>query len=404
MDSNTKQFPDIQEAAGQLQVRLARREGISCGDVRVLVSPYRICPLGAHIDHQGGPVLGMAINACTLMAYAPGRGREVRLSSLNYPGRVVLDLEDIGDVPGSFWGLYARAAALALKEKYSLQQGLVGLLDGMLPGCGLSSSASVLLAYLHALADLNNLALNPWDYVHLTRRAENGHIGLNNGILDQTSIVFGRQKHLLYIDTREEAVEALPETFPPGAYAIVVAYSGFSRELTTTGYNTRVQECTQAAALLTKWAGVPPAQKLAEVPPEACWPHLEKLPVHLARRARHYFSEVQRVHAGLSAWRHGRLEDFGRLMRASGRSSIEQYECGSPAIHDLQQIVSATEGVLGARFSGGGFGGCVVGLVKPDYAARAVDAIREAYLCLHPEACDRAAVFLAESADGVRLL
>ena len=404
MHLNATHFPPIEESAAELRNRLADEEALATDKIRLLVSPYRICPLGAHIDHQGGPVLGMTINACTLMAYAPMSGSDVRLRSLNYPGRVVFDLEDIGEVPGSFWGVYARAAALALKEKHPLTRGIVGLIDGMLPGCGLSSSASVLLAYLHALADANDLALAPWDYVHLTRRAENGHIGLNNGILDQTSIVFGRCDNLLHIDTRGEVVEALPESFAPGAYAIIVAYSGISRELTTTGYNSRVQECGQAAAMLAEKAGMPPATRLSDLPPEVFDRYADDLPVHLACRARHYASEVRRVDEGITAWCDGRLADFGRLMRASGRSSVEQYECGSPAIHDLQQIMSTTEGVLGARFSGGGFGGCVVGLAEPDRARQAVADIKDAFLGLHPEVRDRAAVYLAESAEGVRWL
>ncbi len=404
MNQTAVHFPDIEESAAKLCARLAREAAVAPNDVHLLVSPYRICPLGAHIDHQGGPVLGMTVNACTLMAYTPATNGTVRLNSLNYPGDVHFDLDAIGEVPGSFWGVYARAAALALQEKHPLTRGIVGLIDGMLPGCGLSSSASVLLAYLNALAEVNDLALMPWDYVHLTRRAENGYIGLNNGILDQTSIVFGRRNHLLHIDTRSEEVALLPEYHTRGSYAIVVAYSGISRELTTTGYNSRVQECTQAAALLAEYAGAPPAERLSDLPPEVFAGYGDKLPAPLARRARHFTSEVRRVNEGLVAWRDGRLQDFGRLMRASGRSSVEQYECGSPAIHDLQQVMNTTEGVLGARFSGGGFGGCVVGLVEPDRAVQAVAAIRETFLCLHPEMRARAAFYLAESADGVRSL
>jgi galactokinase/galacturonokinase len=404
VDLKTIYFPNIDKAANMLRGQMASEEKLCLNDVRVLVSPYRICPLGAHIDHQGGPVLGMTINACTLMAYVPSDASDVRLRSLNYPGRVVFDLAAIGEVPGSFWGVYARAAALALQEKHPLTRGITGLIDGMLPGCGLSSSASVLLAYLHALADANDLALAPWDYVHLTRRAENGHIGLNNGILDQTSIVFGRQNHLLHIDTRAEEVTHLPENGTRGDYAIIVAYSGISRELTTSGYNTRVQECVHAAELLAQHAGLPTAKRLSDLSPEVFARYGDRLPAPLDRRARHFASEVQRVNEGISAWRDGRLADFGRLMRASGRSSVEQYECGSPAIHDLQQIMKTTEGVLGARFSGGGFGGCVVGLAEPDRAGQVAAVIREAYTSLHPEVRDQAAVYLAESADGVRLL
>jgi galactokinase len=91
-------------------------------------------------------------------------------------------------------------------------------------------------------------------------------------------------------------------------------------------------------------------------------------------------------------------------MSESCRSSIEQYECGSEAVHDLQRIVSSTEGVLGSRFSGGGFGGCVVGLVAPSHAQRAIVTIKDSYLNLHPEVADRAAVYLATSVNGVRFL
>ena len=98
------------------------------------------------------------------------------------------------------------------------------------------------------------------------------------------------------------------------------------------------------------------------------------------------------------------MEEFGRLMNESCESSINYYECGSPPVHDLQEIVSATEGVLGSRFSGGGFGGCVVGLVKPDSARNAVSSIKEAYIKMHPEVAEQAAVYLASSVKGVHHL
>jgi galactokinase/galacturonokinase len=398
------EFPNIDQEKEKIIDIFSYEEEVPAGEVRVIASPYRICPLGAHIDHQGGPVLGMTINSCTLMAYIPVDESSVRLRSKNYPGKVNFSLHEISETTGSFWGIYARAAALALKEAYPLDRGIIGLLDGMLPGCGLSSSASVLLAYLHALADANHIQLQPWDYVHLTRRAENKHIGLNNGILDQASIVFGRQGHLLHIDTKKEKVNMLPNEFGERQYRILVAYSGYSRELTTTGYNSRVQECREAAAQLAQHAGSTPAHILSDVSEEVFFKYGHKLAAHNCRRARHYFNEVRRVQDGLIAWKKGQMEKFGRLMFESCQSSIDQYECGIVAIHDLQQIVSSAEGVIGSRFSGGGFGGCVVGFVKPAHAAVAAADIRETYRKLHPEVAEQAAVYLADSADGVRLL
>ena len=398
------QFPDFNVEKEKLAAAFSREYEVPLKKIRIIASPYRISPLGAHIDHQGGPVLGMSINAYSLLAYAPDDDARVTLLSKNYPGQVKFNLHQIPDKIDSFWGAYARAAALALKEDWPIDRGVVGLISGMLPGCGLSSSASVLLAYLHALAEANGLRLQPWDFVRLTRCAENKYIGLNNGILDQTSIVFGKKHHLLHIDTITANVQAFEDTLQEQTYRILIAYSGISRELMTTGYNTRVKECREAAAELARLAGMPAAVKLADVSEQVFRQYNCRLADHLQRRAFHFYSEVKRVQQGLKAWQDGRLKDFGRLMVESCQSSIENYECGSPAIHDLQQIVSSAVGMLGSRFGGGGFGGCVVGLVTTDHADHAVRQIQDAYLKSHPETAGQAAVYLASSADGVRFL
>ncbi|MGI9536307.1 MAG: galactokinase family protein [Desulfocapsaceae bacterium] len=398
------EFPDIQQQKKTLVDAFSYEQEIPTEKVSVISSPYRICPLGAHIDHQGGPVLGMTINACTLMAFYPESDTRVRLRSKNYPGKVNFSLDDIPESPGSFWGLYPRAAALALKEKYQLKRGICGLLDGMLPGCGLSSSASVLLAYLHAFARANELELSSWDYVNLTRRAENKYIGLNNGILDQTSIVFGEKGHLLHIDTVDKTVAKLPDQRAENDYRIIVAYSGYSRELTTSGYNSRVDECRLAAAELSRLSGRPGAEVLSGVERSSYDRFESELQPSIRKRANHFFSESQRVMDGLTAWNRGDIETFGKLMNLSCKSSIEQYECGVPAVCDLQQIVSGSEGVYGSRFMGGGFGGCVVGLARSSHATVVAEEIETAYKQLHPEVAEQAFVRLGRSDHGVRFL
>lgn len=398
------EFPDIQQQQTILVDLFANDTEISRQEISMIVSPYRICPLGAHVDHQGGSVLGMTINASTLMAFHVEDGPEIRLKSRNYPGMVRFSLDDIPEFTGSFWGVYPRAAALALKEQYDIKRGITGLLDGMLPGCGLSSSASVLLAYLHALAKANDLQLSQWDYVHLNRRAENAFIGLNNGILDQTSIVFGRKGHLLHIDTVAPRVTLLPDQHDENDYRIIVAFSGYSRELTTSGYNSRVEECRTAAHELAGLAGTPVSEVLSGVDRSVYEQYGSKLAPPIRRRANHFFGETQRVNDGLTAWTSGDIETFGRLMNESCKSSIEQYECGIPAVCDLQQIVSSADGVYGARFMGGGFGGCVVGLAKSAQAATAAGDIELSYRSLHPEVADKVFVYLGRSDEGVRFL
>jgi galactokinase len=398
------EFPAISQLKEQLIDNFSAQQQIAPTGIAVIASPYRICPLGAHIDHQGGPVLGMTINACTLMAFHAQPDDRIRLTSRNYPGRVSFNLSEIGDSTGSFWGVYPRAAALALQERYDLKHGICGLLDGMLPGCGLSSSASVLLAYLQALAHANELELSPWDYVNLTRRAENRYIGLNNGILDQTSIVFGRKGHLLHIDTVEKTVSELEDRRAERDYRIIVAYSGYSRELTTSGYNSRVDECRTAAAELSALGGNGESEVLGQVDRLTFERHGAALQKHIRRRAAHFFSESERVARGVEAWSSGNIDLFGQLMNESCRSSIEQYECGVPAVCDLQQIVSGADGVLGSRFMGGGFGGCVVGLVRSSSAENTAREIAAAYRQQHPEVADQAVVYLGRSDDGVRFV
>jgi len=398
------EFERLTTEAEKLVTIFAAEAGIAHGNIRTVASPYRICPLGAHIDHQGGPVLGMTVNAYTLLAYVPTEDGTISLRSLNYPGNVAFHLDRIPENTGSFWGTYARGAVLALKEAHPIKKGIMGLIKGYLPGGGLSSSASILLAYLSVLGEANGIQPAPWDFVSLTQCAENIHIGLSNGILDQTSIVFGRKDHLLHIDTQDRSVTSYKATETQGTYQTLIAYSGFSRELTTTGYNSRVNECRKAARLLSDLDKGPPVDKLGDISEHVFQRYGEKLPSHLYRRATHFFNEVARVRDGLDAWRQGRIETFGRLMFESCRSSIEQYECGSQPIHDLQQIVSQTEGIVGSRFSGGGFGGCVIGFVEASKAEEAAHNIRVTYQKRHPEAADQAAVYLAYSEDGVRFL
>lgn len=398
------EFPSLAFQRAQLLDAAAAAFSLPLSSFRVIFVPYRICPLGAHIDHQGGPVLGMTFNAGTLLAYAPSGPPSITLRSRNFPGTVEFPLHDTTPRHASGWGDYMRCAVRALNDLHPLSCGFVGMTSGTLAGCGLSSSASVILAYLHALADVNNLQIEPWDFIRLARRAENTYFGLQNGILDQTSITFGRRSHLVHIDTRNEHAEIIPQPSFDKKCRLLIAFSGVTRELIATGYNKRVQECREAASLLAARAGFANAQVLSDIPEDVFAAHQDALPPALRRRTQHYFSETQRVRDGLAAWRAADFSALGALMNASCRSSIELYQAGSPLIHELQECVAATPGVFGARFNGGGFGGCVAAIVARDQTEAAAAHILDAFRATHPSIRDRAAVFLADSADGVSRL
>jgi galactokinase/galacturonokinase len=375
--------------------------------VRVVLAPYRICPLGAHLDHQQGPVLGTAIDAFTALAFAPAPGPELVLESGNFPGEVRLDLAaPAGPEPQDLpvWGRYALAAFRALRERLEPRPvGLVGRVEGSLPGAGLSSSSSVLLAYLTALAAVNDLPLRPEELVALSRRAENEHVGVQSGILDPASIVASRRGALVRIDTRASRWERVPVGAAAPPHCFLVAFTGQARSLLGTDFNRRVEECRAAAAGLARRAGLPPAHFLGELDDPVFAAHLEALPPAQQRRARHFVGERGRVLLGVECWRRGDLEAFGALMRESCRSSVENYETGSPELAGLQRILEGTPGIFGARFSGAGFGGCCVALVAEAEAEAARTRVLEAFRAERPELAARAKAFVARGEDGVRI-
>jgi len=365
-------------------------KGANRGLMKQLFSPYRICPIGAHVDHQGGAVLGHTIQLGTTLAYEPLDSQEVHITSEQL-GEKRFSIGD--EIDRVHWVRYAQAAARVLPN---LKRGMRAHVIGPLIGAGLSSSASVGLAYIKALADVNDIELSNYDLVQLDIDLENGQLGLQNGNLDPLTIVHGKKNALLFMDTVAASVTPIFDS-PFSNSAWIVAYSGISRELTKSGYNVRVEECYEAASRLKEGAG-----RLSEVSREEFHERKTRLPSHLRRRAEHFFGEVERVHRGAQAWRESNLELFGRLMNESCESSIKNYESGSEILIELCELVSSTNGIHGSRFSGGGYGGCVVALAEKDKAESACQSIAETLSTRHPQLPSQ--VFIAEMGDGISLL
>ena len=351
---------------------------------RSLFSPYRICPIGAHVDHQGGVTLGRTIHIGTRLAYAPTGTNQIRIISEQF-GEMQFT---IGELDKGHWSRYAQAAARVLK----VEQGIHARVNGSLIGSGLSSSASVGLAFLKALADVNNIQLSNEQLVQLDFQLEHDELGLQNGLLDPMSIVYGKRNTLLFMDPKTGSVSPILDPLP--GFAWVVAYSGISRELTKSGFNVRVDECQQAAQALLSYAKI-----LSDVPREIFDDRKMSLPENLRKRAEHFFTETERVHQGAKAWQDGDLETFGQLMNQSCHSSITNYQSGSDILIELHELISATAGVYGSRFSGGGYGGCVVALVQKASAENICSAITELFSARHPELKPQA--FVVDSVDGL---
>ncbi|MCW8984314.1 MAG: hypothetical protein OQK55_03150, partial [Thermoanaerobaculales bacterium] len=180
----------LPDRVSELVARLSESPSFDRSEAFLARAPLRICPLGAHVDHQGGVVTGMTVDRRVLMAVVPGTDAVVRVVSLDYPGEVVVDLEDQVTTRAGDWGDYVRAAVAALSEEHRLRRGLRAVIAGDLPGAGLSSSAAVLVAYLLALTRVNEIDFGRLEIAGLVKRAENEYVGVASGHLDQSIILF----------------------------------------------------------------------------------------------------------------------------------------------------------------------------------------------------------------------
>ncbi len=378
-----------------------RRYGRATDAVRLVRSPYRICPLGAHVDHQLGLVTGMTIDAPIWLAYAPNDDGCVRLYSLEFNPPIEFDVRAIPAKTEPNWGNYARGAAWSLTRQTPLQRGFDGVVAGSLPIGGLSSSAAVGIAYLLALEDVNNLTVSPLENVEFDRGIENGYVGLNNGILDPSMILLSQPRHLTALDCQSMQFDHISSPLCDEDFDLVIVYSGAGRALVNSGYNQRVAECAAASTQLLQRAGLPTngAPHLRHVPEEVFRDHQHELETPLRKRAAHFFSENERVRRGQSAWRSGDIQHFGELMTQSGESSISNYEAGSPHLITLHEILNRCAGVYGARFAGGGFGGCCIGLSDPAKRDEIIETVAREYPTRHPDIADKYRVFF-QKPDG----
>lgn len=334
-------------------------------------------------------VLGRTINMGTTLVYTDSNDKRIYIESEPF-GETEFFADS--EIDQTYWVRYAQAAAKVLGSK--LKRGIKAHVSGSLIGAGLSSSASVSLAYLKALADVNDLELSNEQLVKLEYQLEHDVLGLQIGLLDPLTIVCGQRNALLFMDTLTASVTPIFDS-PSNDSAWIVAYSGVSRELTKSGFNTRVLECRAAASILKDGA-----QRLGDIPCELFEQKKTTLPEHLRRRAEHFYGEVKRVRRGARAWKDSDMELFGMLMNQSRESSIRLYESGSEILVQLHEITSKTRGVYGSRFSGGGYGGCVVALAKRDLAENAAMEIAEKFSVRHPEL--PSAVYVVETSDGLR--
>ena len=395
-----------------------------------IFSPYRVCPLGAHVDHQHGLVTGFAIDKGVDLWFDVRDDSHVHLESKTFEGLVDFEIDAPSQVRERHWGDYARGAKYALKKRFELKYGINGVIQGSLPVGGLSSSAAVLIAYVMAFAKANDITLQPFEVVKIASEAEREYIGLNNGLLDQACIALSKKDQLLFLDCDsneyrlipfggqmesvkgKEALDLGPQILDNRSsdlpFEIGIFFSGLTRSLVNSDYNLRVYECKTAAWNMLAYTDQPlktfDKTFLRDIPKATFDKTRIAMPARFARRAEHFYSEYRRVRQGVTAWETGNMKLFGKLSFDSCESSIHNYECGSPELIAIYEIMRDLPGVYGGRFSGAGFKGACIALVDPAYKADIEKVLTEKYLEQFPEYEKTFQVFWVRPDDGARFI
>lgn len=366
--------------------------------------PYRICTLGAHIDHQHGNINGFAIDKGMNLSYSRSHGRHITIVSANFEGEFDIDTEEMPVKSGN-WGDFVKAALWVLKTSgYDITEGFEGVISGSMPIGGLSSSAAVSILYINALCRINGISLNERELIDAAQKAEHDFVGLNCGKLDQSCEVLCRKDSLLLLDNLDGKYENIGIPGNADDFEIGIFFSGLEHVLVNSKYNLRTDELRAAAYILKAFETEDYSRMneyvLRDVPEEIFLKYGDRLPDNFRKRCEHYYSENKRALKGPELFRKGDIRGYGSLVFESGISSVNNYECGSPELISLFNILRSTDGVFGARFNGAGFKGCCMALVNPGFKDEIAAKVKEEYLKLYPGFSDSYSCTFCRTADG----
>ena len=364
-------------------------------------SPGRINLIGEHTDYNGGHVFPCAISLGTYGAACKREDNKLRFYSANFEdlGIIETSLDDLKYDKKDNWVNYAKGMIYFLKETgHDVDKGMDIFIEGNIPnGSGLSSSASLEMLIGVIAQELFNLDIDRVDLVKLGMETENKFIGVNSGIMDQFAVGMGKQNQAILLDTNTLEYSYAPVDM--GNNVIVIMNTNKRRELADSKYNERRSECETAvgelqAKLDIKTLGELDAQTFDE------YAYLIEDENRL-KRARHAVWENQRTMQAQAALEEGDLEKFGRLVNASHVSLEHDYEVTGIELDTLAHTAWKQEGVLGARMTGAGFGGCGIAIVDKDK----VEAFKENVGKVYTEKIGYApAFYIAEIADGTKVL
>ncbi|MEJ1306901.1 galactokinase [Latilactobacillus sakei] len=364
-------------------------------------APGRINLIGEHTDYNGGHVFPTAITLGTYAVVAKREDQTINLLSGNFEdaGVISFDLSDLSYQKAHNWANYPKGMIVYLQEQgYTIDHGLDIYLKGNIPnGAGLSSSASIELLMGVILEDQFNLDIDRVDLVKTGMMVENKFIGVNSGIMDQFAVGMSKANHAILLDTNTLDYDLVPIDLQDNV--IIIMNTNKRRELADSKYNERRSECEKALAILQTKNDI---NSLGDLDNETFDLQTYMLQdENLLKRARHAVSENQRTMKAREALKNNDLERFGKLVNASHVSLQFDYEVTGIELDTLVQSAWQQPGVLGARMTGAGFGGCAIAIVAKDQVDNFEENVAKAYTDKIGYA---PSFYVAEIADGAKKL
>ena len=344
-------------------------------------APGRVNLLGEHVDYNDGFVLPTAIDRATYIAFSPAGTPRSTLVAVDLNQRASFSPETIpsktqtDSSPLPDWAYYPAGVMWSLLERNMPVPAINAVYASNVPrGSGLSSSASVEMAFAVAWQTLGGWTLPPMQLALLAQRAENRYVGVNSGIMDQFASACGVENKLLLLDCRSLKWQTLPL---PESVSIVIADTGVRRKLTSGEYNKRRAACEAAVQLLNE--DLPGINSLRDVSVDQLNRLEFKLPVEVAMRARHVVEEIARTNQAPALLEAGDVQSFGRLMNECHVSLRDLYEVSCPELDIMTEFAQSVDGCFGARLTGAGFGGCTVNLVANEAVGEFTRSLAQSY-------------------------
>jgi galactokinase len=344
-------------------------------DGKLFRAPGRVNLIGEHTDYNDGFVLPAAINFSCWITASPRQDRSLAIYSENFAEQVEVALGHSHNWPRKGWMAYPLGVAWMLEQSGLLTTGANLYIAGDVPlGSGLSSSAAIEVATGSALLNTSNASLDPTKLALLCQRAENDYVGARCGIMDQFISCHGKAGNAVLLDCRSLEGSLIPI---PRDVALVVCNTMVRHELAANEYNKRRDECEEGVRLLKQ--AMPAIQALRDVSIQELESHRSILPALIFRRCRHIVTENDRTLLAASALQQGKLSSLSKWMAESHESLRVDFEVSCRELDIMVEIAATQPGVLGARMTGGGFGGCTINLVNQDSVPAFIQTVESEY-------------------------